>query len=94
MKIACCTLEMIALIFLLFVSLNGGFSYLNEPPPELISRPTSELIAAWGTPDRVSVAADLGFAAPQLETVEIWSYADPDRRVVVRNDIVISIRTG
>lgn len=94
MKIACCTMEMIALIFLLFVSINGGFSYLNAPRTDLISESTTELVSAWGTPDSVAVATDLGFDSSQLETVEIWAYANPSRYVVVRDDVVVSIRTG
>ena len=94
MRIACCTLEMIALIFLLFVSINGGFSYLNTPRTNLVSESTTELVSAWGEPDSVAVAIDLGFDSSQLETVEIWSYSDPLRSVVVRNDVVVSIRTG
>jgi len=94
MKIACCTLEMITLIFLLFWSFNGAFSVLNAPSTDLVSQPTSELIATWGEPDSVAVATDLGFRASQLETVEIWSYADPTRFAVVRDGIVVSVRTG
>jgi len=94
MKIACCTVEMITLIFLLFWSFNGAFSYLGAPSTDWVSRPTSELVSAWGEPDRVAVAADLGFNSAQLETVEIWSYADPLRSVVVRDDVVVAIRTG
>jgi hypothetical protein len=94
MKIACCTMEMITLIFLLFVSINGGFSYLNAPKTDLISESTAELVSAWGEPDSVATAADLGFVSSQLETVEIWSYDDPARSVVVRNNVVVSIRSG
>ena len=92
MRIACCTLEMIALIFLLFVSFNGAFNHLNAPSTDLVSRPTSDLISAWGEPDRVAVATDLGFDTSQLDTVEIWSYANPSRSVVVRDNVVVSIR--
>ena len=94
MKIACCTLEMITLIFLLFWSFNGAFSYLNAPSTDLVSRPASELIASWGEPDAVAVATELGFRTSQLETVEIWSYANPTRSVVVRDNVVVSIRVG
>ena len=94
MKIACCTMEMIALIFLLFVSINGGFSYINAPRTDLISESTTELVSAWGEPDSVAVATELGFDSSQLETVEIWSYDDPVRSVVVRNNVVVSIRMG
>ena len=94
MKIACCTMEMIALIFLLFVSINGGFTYLNAPRAGLISESTTELVSAWGAPDSVVTATDLGFDSSQLNTVEIWSYDNPSRSVVVRNNVVVSIRTG
>ncbi len=94
MKIACCTLEMITLIFLLFWSFNGAFNYVNGPSTDLVSQPTSELIATWGEPDSVAVATDLGLRTSQLETVEIWSYANPSRSVVVRDNVVVSIRVG
>jgi hypothetical protein len=94
MKIACCTMEMIALIFLLFVSINGGFTYLNAARTDLVSESTTELVSAWGAPDSVATAADLGFDSSQLAAVEIWSYVSPSRSVVVRNDVVVSIRTG
>jgi len=94
MKIACCTVEMIALIFMLFWSLNGAFSVVNAPSADLVSQPTTELVSVWGEPDRVSAAADLGFEAAQLDTVEVWAYADPSRFVVVRDDTVVSIREG
>jgi hypothetical protein len=94
MKIACCTLEMITLIFLLFWSFNGAHSVVSAPSTNLVSQPTTELVSAWGEPDSVSVAADLGFETAQLETVEIWSYANPARSVVVRDDTVVSIRVG
>ncbi len=94
MRIACCTLEMITLIFLLFVSLNGGFSYINAPRTDLVAESTTELVSAWGTPDSVVTATDLGFVSSQLAAVEIWSYDNPLRSVIVRNDVVVSIRTG
>ena len=94
MRIACCTLEMITLIFLLFWSFNGAFSVLNAPSTDIVSRPASELVASWGEPDSVAVATDLGFRTSQLETVEIWSYANPVRSVVVRDDIVIAVKEG
>ena len=94
MKIACCTLEMIALIFLLFVSLNGGFTYLDTARTDFVSGSTTELVSAWGAPDSVITAADLGFASSQLAAVEIWSYDDPVRAVVVSNNVVVSIRSG
>ena len=94
MKIACCTLEMITLIFLLFWSFNGAFSVVNAPSTDLVSQSTTELVTAWGEPDSVAVATDLGFVTSQLETVEIWSYANPSRSVVVRDNVVVSIRMG
>ena len=93
MRIPCCTLEMIALIFLLFVSFNGAFNHINAPSTDLVNRPTSELVSAWGEPDSVAVASDLGVRTAQLETVEIWSYANPSRSVVVRDNVVVSVRT-
>ena len=94
MKIACCTLEMITLIFLLFWSFNGAYSVLNAPSTDLVSQPTSELVASWGEPDAIAAATDLGFRTSQLDTVEIWSYANPTRSVVVRDNVVVSIRMG
>ncbi len=94
MKIACCTLEMITLIFLLFVSFNGGFDYLNTTETDLEYRSTTELVSAWGEPDSVVFAAELGFASSQLEAVEIWSYEDPLRSVIVRDGVVVSIQEG
>ena len=95
MKIACCTMEMIALIFLLFVSINGGYSYLNDiatARTDLVSRSTTELVSAWGSPDEVVAATDIGLLSSQLAEVEVWSYYRPVRSVVVRDDIVVSIR--
>ena len=93
MKIACCTVEMIALIFLLFVSMNGAFSYTNAPARDnFVSRPTTELVSAWGEPDTVTVANDLGLVSSQLAEVEVWSYYHPVRSVVVRDNVVVSIR--
>jgi hypothetical protein len=97
MKIACCTMEMVALIFLLFVSINGGYSYLNNDATtttDLVSRPTTELVTAWGEPDAVATATDLGFVSQKLAEVEIWSYYHPVRSVSVRNNVVMSIRWG
>lgn len=95
MKIACCTMEMIALIFLLFVSINGGYSYLNNSPKaDLVSRPTTALVSAWGAPDSVVAATDLGLNSLQIAEVEVWSYYHPVRSVVVRDGIVVSIREG
>ena len=95
MKIACCTVEMITLIFLLLMSMNGAYNYLsNSPNIDLVSRPTTELVTAWGEPDSVVVATDLGLVSSRLAEVEIWSYANPVRSVSVRNNVVLSIRWG
>jgi hypothetical protein len=94
MKIACCTMEMIALIFLLFVSLNGGFNYLDTHRTNLISESTTELVSAWGAPDSVVTATDLGLVSPQLAVVEVWSYGNPLRSVVISDDVVVAIRFG
>ena len=95
MKIACCTVEMVALIFLLFVSINGGYSYLNSTPrTEFVSRPAAELVTAWGEPDTIIAANEFGFLSARLAEVEVWSYDNPARSVVVRDDIVVSIRMG
>jgi len=94
MKIACCTLEMVTLIFLLFVSMNGGFSYLDAAKEDLTPGSTVELVSVWGEPDRVAAAADLGFASAQLDAVEIWSYDEPQRSVIVRDGVVLEIREG
>jgi len=94
MKIACCTVEMVALIFMLFWSLNGAYSVVNAPSTDLVSRPTTELVSVWGEPDRVAAATDYGFETTQLEKVQVWSYANPARSVVVRDDVVVSIRVG
>jgi len=94
MKIACCTLEMITLIFLLFWSFNGAVQVMDSPGPNLISQSTAELIATWGRPARVVTAADIGFRTAKLDKTELWSYANPARTVVVRDDVVVSIRMG
>ena len=51
-------------------------------------------MATWGEPDSVVFANDLGFASSQLETVEIWSYENPLRSVLVRDNVVVSIQEG
>ncbi len=95
MKIACCTLEMFTLIFMLLVCINGGYSYLNTTPRvDFISRPTTELVSAWGAPDSVVAATDVGFVSSRLAKVEVWSYDNPARSVSVRDNIVVSIRWG
>jgi len=93
MKIACCTLEMITLIFLLVVSLNGGFQY-TEDYADFTNRPAEELVSAWGQPDEVVAAADVGFASSGMEDVEVWSYRNSDRSVIVRGNTVIAVREG
>ena len=95
MKIACCTVEMITLIFLLLMSMNGAYNYLNSSPNvDLVTRPTTELVSAWGTPDNVVAATDVGLVSPRLAEVEIWSYYNPARSVVVRDNVVMSIKFG
>ena len=84
---------MITLIFLLFVSLNGGFNYL-EGRTDFIDKPAEELVSAWGEPDSVVAAADIGLASSQLESVEVWSYEGLQRSVIVRDDVVVSIQPG
>jgi hypothetical protein len=88
---------MITLIFLLFISMNAGLTYSNysnAPDIDLVNEPTEEVLSVWGAPDRIVAAADLGLASSQLAAVEIWSYDSPERSVVVRNNIVVSIRVG
>lgn len=41
MKIACCTIEMITLIFLMLVSINGAYTHVGSPTENLINRPTA-----------------------------------------------------
>jgi len=55
-------------------------------------RPAAELVSAWGVPDRVTAASEVGFESSKLDDVEIWTYDDRARSVVVRDDIVVSIR--
>ena len=93
MKIACCTLEMITLIFLLVVSLNGGFQY-TEHHADFTNRPAEELVSAWGQPDTIVAATDVGFASSGMEDVEVWSYSNTDRSVIVRGNTVIAVREG
>jgi len=94
MKIACCTLEMITLIFLLFWSFNGAVQVLDAPGPKLISQSTSELIATWGRPVSVVTAAEAGLRIAQPRQTLVWTYTNPARTVVVRDDVVVSIRIG
>jgi len=94
MKIACCTLEMITLIFLLFLGFNGGQQYLNAAQTEAVPATTTEMVALWGQPDKVASAADVGFASAQMTDIEVWSYANLQRTAIVREDQIISIREG
>ena len=94
MRIACCTMEMIALVFLLFVSINGALSYTNAQDIDLVNQSTDTLVSTWGEPDRVVGATDLGFSSPALAPVEIWAYDRLSRTAVVRGDVVVSVRTG
>jgi len=93
MKIACCTLEMITLIFLLVVSLNGGFQYA-EDYADFTNRPAEELISVWGQPDTIVAATDVGFASTHMGDVEVWSYDGTNRSVIVRSGTVIAVREG
>jgi len=90
-------MEMITLIFLLLVSFNGAFNYLDDVDIsriDLVSKPTTELVSAWGAPDNVVVATDIGLVSSQFDEVEIWSYYNPVRSVSVRDNVVLSIRWG
>lgn len=93
-KIACCTVEMIALVFLLFVSINGGLTAVNADRGALVSRSTSQLIATWGEPDRIDTSRNAALAIPDRANVEVWTYSNPARSVVIRDDIIVSIRYG
>jgi len=86
-------LEMLAPIFLLFVSFNGGFDDLNTTQANLEPSSTTELVAAWGEPDS-AVFADHSFASSQFDTARIWSSDDPERSVLIRDNIVVSIQEG
>lgn len=94
MKIACCTLEMISLIFLLFVSLNGAFSYSDGASASLVPASATELMSTRGEPDSIVAANDLGFVSSQFEAVEIWSYDEPSRFAIVRDGLAVSIQEG
>ena len=85
MKIACCTLEMITLIFLLFVGFNGGFQYLDSVRDDVTPTSTTEMVSTWGEPDQVATAAEAGFSSANLSDVEIWSYTAPKRTAIIRN---------
>jgi len=94
MRIACCTIEMIALVFLLFVSSNGGVSYTGARDIDRVKQSTETLVSTWGEPDRVVGATDLGFVSSTLATVEVWAYDRLSRTAVVRGDVVVSVRVG
>jgi len=94
MRIACCTLEMVTLIFLLFLGYNGGQQYLDTVSIEATPTTTTELVAQWGQPDDVATAEDVGFASAQMTDVEIWTYTRPQLTAIVRDEEIISIREG
>ena len=88
------TLEMVTLIFLLFVGFNGGHQCFDTVQAEAVPTSTTELVVQWGQPDDVATAEDVGFASAQMTDVEVWSYASLQRTAIVRDDEVISIREG
>ena len=94
MKIAYCTLEMVTLIFLLLMGINGGHQYLDTVQVQAAPTSTAELITLWGQPDDVATAADVGFSSAQMTDVEVWSYTNPHRTAIVRDEEIISIREG
>jgi len=94
MKISYCTLQMVTLIFLLFVSINGGLTYSGPTDAELIDRPAEELLSAWGSPQKIVHSSDLGFTSSALAGVEVWMYKQPDRSVVIRDGVVVAIRSS
>ena len=69
-------------------------THIDAPEADPVYEFTTELVLAWGEPDSVVFPNDLGLASSQLETVEIWSYENPLRSVIVRDDVVISIQEG
>ena len=75
-------------------SFNGAVQVMDATGPTLISQSTAELITAWGRPAQVISATGLGLNSTQLERTEVWTYANPTRTVVVRDDVVVSIRMG
>ena len=91
MRIPFCMIEMVALIFVLFLSFNAAHTYCSAPEPVAINSPTTQLRAAWGNPSRVVSASDVGFTSPRLAPVEVWHYENPNRSVVVRDDVVVSV---
>jgi len=66
-----------------YTSFNGGFSYL-EDQADFANRPAEELVAA----------TDVGFASTGMKNIEVWSYDDTCRSVIVRGDTVIAVREG
>jgi len=93
MKIAYCTLQMVTLIFLLFVSINGGLTYSGPTESDLIDQPVEQVLFMWGAPQSIVSSSDLGFTTSALAGVEVWVYERPDRSVVVRDGLVVSIRS-
>jgi len=94
MKISYCTLQMVTLIFLLFVSINGGLTYSGPTEADLIDQPAEQLLSVWGSPQSIVYSSDLGFTSSAMAGVEVWVYERPDRSVVVRDGIVVAIRSS
>ena len=82
----------VALIFLLFVSFNGGFNNLNETEPirSYASRRRSSFRGESRSAS--SPRKTWASASAQFDAVEIWSYENPTRSTVVRGDTVISVQ--
>jgi len=51
-----------------------------------------ELVSAWGQPDEIVAATDVGFASTGMENVEVWCYDDTSHSIIVRDDTVIAVR--
>ena len=94
MKIACCTPEIITLIFPLFVGFNGGFQYLDALRGNVAPTSTPEVVSTWGEPDRVATAAEVGFSSANPSDVQTWSNNTPKRTTILRDNEIISIREG
>jgi hypothetical protein len=75
------------------VERRGG-SYLDAPEADSVDAFATELLSAWGEPDSIVAAADVGFASSQLEAVGVWSYGNSLRSVTVRDNVVVSIQEG
>jgi hypothetical protein len=93
MRIPYCTLQMVTLIFLLFMSINAGLTHTGPTSADFINQPAERLLSAWGAPHAVIQSSDLGFTTSALATVEVWVYERPARSVVVRDGVVVAIRT-